>query len=114
MKPLTSVGNLTMRAAVAPFMKRFSLRLNLALLLAIFIPLMAYAQGPTPGQNVNMVSGTTWLAARRALLAKEKEFTKLRDDLSRQRRELPWVKVEKDYVFEGPNGKERRVGRRTR
>src|ERR1700676_5042179 len=49
-----------MRAAVAPFMKRFSLRLNLALLLAIFIPLMAYAQEPTPGQNVNMVSGTKW------------------------------------------------------
>ena len=60
MKPLASVATLTMRVAIAPFMKRFSLRLNLALLLAIFIPLMAYAQGPTPGQNVNMVSGTTW------------------------------------------------------
>jgi predicted dithiol-disulfide oxidoreductase (DUF899 family) len=39
-------------------------------------------------------------------LAKEKELTRLRDDLSRQRRELPWVKVEKQYVFDGPNGKE--------
>ena len=37
---------------------------------------------------------------------KEKEFTRLRDELSRQRRELPWEKVEKNYVFEGPRGKE--------
>jgi parallel beta-helix repeat protein len=57
-KPLTSVGNLTMRAAVAPFMKRFSLRLNLVLLLAALVPLVAYAQAPTAGQNINMVSGT--------------------------------------------------------
>ena len=53
-----------------------------------------------------IVSGTEWLAARKALLAKEKELTRLRDDLSRQRRELPWVKVEKTYVFDGPSGKE--------
>ncbi len=46
-----------------------------------------------------------WLAERRALLAKEKEFTRLRDDLSRQRQELPWERVEKDYVFEGPVGR---------
>ena len=52
-----------------------------------------------------IVSGTEWLAARKALLAKEKELTRLRDDLSRQRRELPWVKVEKTYVFDGPSGK---------
>lgn len=39
-----------------------------------------------------------------ALLEKEKEFTRLRDQLSRQRRELPWVKVEKPYVFEGSAG----------
>jgi predicted dithiol-disulfide oxidoreductase (DUF899 family) len=53
-----------------------------------------------------IVSRDEWLAARKALLAKEKEFSKARDDLARQRRELPWVKVEKNYVFEGPNGKE--------
>ena len=47
-----------------------------------------------------------WLAARKAFLAKEKEFTHLRDELSRQRRELPWEKVEKTYVFDGPRGKE--------
>jgi predicted dithiol-disulfide oxidoreductase (DUF899 family) len=52
------------------------------------------------------VSRDEWLAARQALLAKEKEFTKQRDALSAARRELPWVKVEKDYVFEGPDGKE--------
>ena len=46
-----------------------------------------------------------WLAARKELLKKEKEFTRLRDELSEKRRELPWEKVEKDYVFDGPNGK---------
>jgi len=48
----------TIRGALAPFTKGLSVRLNLALLLAMIIPLMVYAQGPTPGQNVNMVSGT--------------------------------------------------------
>lgn len=47
-----------------------------------------------------------WIAARRDFLAKEKEFTRLRDELSRERRALPWEKVEKAYVFDGPNGKE--------
>lgn len=47
-----------------------------------------------------------WLAARMAFLTKEKEFTRLRDELSRQRRELPWEKVEKQYVFDGLKGKE--------
>jgi predicted dithiol-disulfide oxidoreductase (DUF899 family) len=53
-----------------------------------------------------VISRNEWLAARKALLAKEKKFTKLRDQLSQQRRELPWVKVDKDYVFDGPKGKE--------
>jgi predicted dithiol-disulfide oxidoreductase (DUF899 family) len=53
-----------------------------------------------------IASHEEWIAARKDLLAKEKEFTRLRDDLSRQRRELPWEKVDKDYVFDGPNGKE--------
>jgi predicted dithiol-disulfide oxidoreductase (DUF899 family) len=47
-----------------------------------------------------------WLAARERLLGKEKELTRLRDRLSAERRELPWVRIEKDYVFEGPDGKE--------
>ena len=53
-----------------------------------------------------VVSQDQWLAARRQLLKKEKEFTKLRDELSRERRELPWEKVEKAYTFQGPKGKE--------
>ncbi|HUH83468.1 MAG TPA: thioredoxin family protein [Stellaceae bacterium] len=54
----------------------------------------------------NVVSREDWLVARKALLAKEKALTKARDELSRERRDLPWVKVEKAYVFEGPHGKE--------
>jgi predicted dithiol-disulfide oxidoreductase (DUF899 family) len=54
----------------------------------------------------SIVSQSEWLEARKAHLAAEKEFTRARDELSRQRRELPWVKVEKKYVFDGSNGKE--------
>jgi predicted dithiol-disulfide oxidoreductase (DUF899 family) len=57
-------------------------------------------------QSHEVVSSQEWIAHRKELLLKEKEFTKLRDDLSRQRRELPWEKVEKQYVFDGPNGKQ--------
>lgn len=56
--------------------------------------------------NIVAVSREEWLAARIDYLAKEKEFTRLRDQLSQQRRELPWVKVEKEYFFEGPDGRE--------
>ncbi|HYH78937.1 MAG TPA: thioredoxin family protein [Longimicrobium sp.] len=48
----------------------------------------------------------TWLTARTALLEKEKAATRLRDAISAERRELPMVKVDRDYVFEGPNGRE--------
>jgi len=47
-----------------------------------------------------------WIAARKAYLAEEKAFSRARDALARKRRELPWEKVEKKYVFETPNGKE--------
>jgi predicted dithiol-disulfide oxidoreductase (DUF899 family) len=47
-----------------------------------------------------------WLAAREALLAKEKEFTRRRDELSALRRELPWERVGKDYLFEGAQGRQ--------
>jgi len=53
-----------------------------------------------------VVSKKEWLAARKALLVKEKKFTHLREQLAQQRRQLPWVKVEKEYVFEGPKGRE--------
>ena len=53
-----------------------------------------------------IVSQDEWLAARKGLLAKEKEFSKARDALSVARRALPWVKVEKTYLFDGPTAKE--------
>jgi predicted dithiol-disulfide oxidoreductase (DUF899 family) len=53
-----------------------------------------------------IVSEEEWVEARKGLLKKEKEFTTLRDQLSQQRRDLPWVAVNKEYVFEGQNGKQ--------
>lgn len=53
-----------------------------------------------------IVSENDWVEARKSLLIKEKEFTVLRDQLNQQRRELPWKAVNKEYLFEGPNGKE--------
>jgi predicted dithiol-disulfide oxidoreductase (DUF899 family) len=52
-----------------------------------------------------IVSRDEWLEARKALLAKEKAMTRQRDELSAQRRDLPWVKIEKDYVFDTPGGR---------
>lgn len=53
-----------------------------------------------------IVTRDEWLTARKEHLAREKEFTQLRDALSEGRRQLPWVKLEKDYVFDGSHGKE--------
>ncbi len=53
-----------------------------------------------------VVSREDWIAERKKHLKKEKEFTRLRDQLSKERRGLPWVKVDKEYIFDGPNGKE--------
>jgi predicted dithiol-disulfide oxidoreductase (DUF899 family) len=64
------------------------------------------ASSMTELAHPKVVSQSEWVDARKKFLAKEKEFTRLRDELSRQRRELPWEKVEKEYVFEGPSGKE--------
>lgn len=55
--------------------------------------------------NNEVVSHGAWIEARKALLEKEKQFTKLRDDLSRQRRALPWERVETNYVFGTASGK---------
>ena len=52
-----------------------------------------------------IVSREEWLAARKQHLLEEKELTRRRDRLSAARRELPWVKVEKEYVFDAPEGK---------
>lgn len=53
-----------------------------------------------------IVGHEEWVAARKALLEREKAFTRERDELSRLRRELPWERVEKTYVFDGPEGEE--------
>jgi len=53
-----------------------------------------------------VVSPQQWLTARRQLLEKEKAFTRLRDELSRARRALPWERVEKRYIFDGADGPE--------
>src|SRR5881275_2210679 len=53
----------------------------------------------------SVVSATEWQAARDALLAKEKEATRTRDALAAERRRLPMVRVDKDYTFDGPDGK---------
>jgi len=55
-------------------------------------------------QQHKVVSQKEWLAAREALLEKEKKFTRERDALAAERRALPWLKVEKNYVFDTPNG----------
>lgn len=57
-----------------------------------------------------VVSQAEWLAARKDLLIQEKNFTRERDALSAERRKLPWVRVEKQYVFDAPGGKETLAG----
>jgi predicted dithiol-disulfide oxidoreductase (DUF899 family) len=61
---------------------------------------------PDDPSKLAVVSHDRWIAARTALLAKEKEFTRAKDELNRLRRALPWERVGKPYVFEGPEGKE--------
>src|SRR5262249_13347304 len=53
-----------------------------------------------------IVSSADWAVARKALLAKEKEFTQAREALAEARRALPWERVDKRYVFDGPRGEE--------
>jgi predicted dithiol-disulfide oxidoreductase (DUF899 family) len=57
-------------------------------------------------QPHKIVSHDEWTAARKAYLVEEKAFSRARDALARKRRELPWERIEKRYVFDGPNGKE--------
>lgn len=51
-----------------------------------------------------VVSREDWLTARKALLAREKDFTRMRDEISAARRSLPWMRVDKDYRFQTPQG----------
>ncbi len=59
----------------------------------------------TPPSAHRVVPADEWLAARQSLLAREKELTRLRDEITAQRQALPWTKVTKPYRFEGPSGK---------
>ena len=55
--------------------------------------------------NHPVVSMDRWIAERKALLAREKELTHLRDQIARERRALPWVRIDKNYVFDTPEGR---------
>ncbi len=57
-------------------------------------------------ESHSVVSHDEWIAARIALLQQEKEFTRLRDQLAQQGRELPWEQIDKSYVFEGAGGQQ--------
>jgi len=56
-------------------------------------------------QNHRIVSRDEWLAARKTLLDHEKELTRLGDDVARERRELPWVRIDQTYTFDTPDGR---------
>jgi predicted dithiol-disulfide oxidoreductase (DUF899 family) len=63
----------------------------------------------TTMQTPPIVSAEEWKAAREALLVKEKQHTRARDALAAERRRMPWLAVEKEYEFEGPDGRVRLV-----
>jgi predicted dithiol-disulfide oxidoreductase (DUF899 family) len=65
----------------------------------------AFQMSSSTIENPKVVSQAEWLVARKQLLAKEKCLTRERDAIAAARRSLPWVKVDKDYVFDSPNGK---------
>jgi predicted dithiol-disulfide oxidoreductase (DUF899 family) len=56
-------------------------------------------------ENHRVVSSDEWLAERKALLSREKELTRLRDQIARERRALPWVRIDKNYAFDAPEGR---------
>jgi predicted dithiol-disulfide oxidoreductase (DUF899 family) len=64
----------------------------------------------TQTEHPRAVSQAEWLAARKDLLTKEKSFTRQRDALSAERRKLPWVRVDKEYIFDAAGGKETLAG----
>ena len=66
---------------------------------------MNTANAETSTANQAVVSKDRWIAERKALLAREKELTHLRDQIARERRALPWERVEKNYVFDAPGGR---------
>jgi len=66
---------------------------------------MNTATAETNTENHPVVSRDRWIAERKALLAREKELTHLRDQIARERRALPWERIEKNYVFDAPEGR---------
>src|SRR5215510_13932939 len=60
----------------------------------------------TTSKQNRIVSEEEWIDARKQLLVKEKEITRLTDQINEERRNLPWVKIDKNYVFDTPNGKQ--------
>jgi len=62
---------------------------------------------PRSAEHPRVVSRAEWLAARKALLAKEKELTRYRDAANAERRRLPMVRIDKEYIFDGPDDKVR-------
>src|SRR5437762_11402940 len=67
--------------------------------------LLNIASGGLMSAQHKVVSHDEWTEARKALLAREKEFSRQREALARERRDLPWEEVAKEYVFDGPDGK---------
>jgi len=67
---------------------------------------MSQPETITADHNHEVVPEKEWIVARKGFRKKEKEFTRLRDRLNRERRQLPWTKVEKNCLFEGPKGTE--------
>ncbi|MBN8960787.1 MAG: DUF899 domain-containing protein [Rhizobiales bacterium] len=65
----------------------------------------AIGNSPQTAQEHRVVSRDEWITERKALLAREKELTHLGDQIAAQRRALPWVRIEKDYVFDTPDGR---------
>jgi len=62
-------------------------------------------RSPESTENHRVVSRDEWIAERKTLLAREKELTRLRDQIAGERRALPWVHIDKNYVFEAPQGR---------
>ena len=56
-------------------------------------------------ENHRIVSRDEWISERKALLAREKELTRLSDQIAAERRALPWVRIDKNYVFDAPEGR---------
>jgi predicted dithiol-disulfide oxidoreductase (DUF899 family) len=100
------VVNAGLRQAVAEIEIGLATARDMVTRKAIEIVDLAVAEEESHMEPHAVVSRDEWIAARKAHLAREKEFTRLRDQLSRERRALPWVRVDKPYVFEGPDGQE--------